>query len=173
MSDQRLNVLSKNDAYMLIAILISKRSKDPNTQVGAVIVSTRDRVLSLGYNGFPNGCSDNEFPWAREAPNEYDTKYPYVIHAELNAILNFLGDHSNLIGATMYVTLFPCRECAKAIIQSGIKQIFYDSNKYKDTIDYKESCRMLDAAGITYTQHTIDPVKYAKAFSIKFKPDIK
>lgn len=153
MSDKNLNVISKKDAYMLIAKLIAKRSKDPNTQVGAVIVSDKDRILSLGYNGFPNGCSDDEFPWAREADSEYDTKYPYVIHAELNAILNFFGDNHNLVGSSLYVTLFPCRECAKAIIQSGIACIYYEDNKYKDTLDHKESCRMLEAAGVRCIQY--------------------
>lgn len=165
MTEKNPNVISKQDAYMLIARLISKRSKDPNTQVGAVIVSNRDRILSLGYNGFPNGCSDDDFPWAREAKSEYDTKYPYVIHAELNAILNFYGDNHNLIGSTLYVTLFPCRECAKAIIQAGISKIYYDDDKYKDTIDHKESCRMLDAAGIDYIRYTPDKALFKKAFS--------
>lgn len=156
MSKKRLDVLSKQEAYMAIAKIISKRSKDPNTQVGSVIVSADDRILSLGYNGFPNGCSDDDFPWGREDPDEYNTKYPYVCHAELNAILNFKGINRDLIGSTIYITLFPCRECTKAIIQSGISNIKYLENKYKDTIDHKEACRMLDAANIKYDCVNLD-----------------
>lgn len=148
-STKRENVPSKTNIYMAMAKLISKRSKDPNTQVGAVIVSKEDRILSVGYNGFPNRCSDDVLPWAREAESEYDTKYPYVVHAELNAILNFRGDNKALEGSTLYVTLFPCHECAKAIIQSGISRIVYLDNKYNTTLDFKESCRMLRTAGIS------------------------
>lgn len=145
---KRENVPSKANIYMSIARLISKRSKDPNTQVGAVIVSSSDRILSIGYNGFPNGCDDDHFPWSRDAENEYDTKYPYVVHAELNAILNFRGDNNALAGSTLYVTLFPCHECAKAIIQSGISRVVFLSNKYKNTEDFRESYRMLRSAGV-------------------------
>ena len=147
-TEKRENVPSKANVYMAMAKLISKRSKDPNTQVGAIIVSKDDRILSIGYNGFPNGCSDDEFPWARSAKCEYDTKYPYVVHAELNAILNFRGDNKAFEGSTLYVTLFPCHECAKAIIQSGITRLVYLDNKYQDTEDFKESLRMLRAASI-------------------------
>ena len=147
-TEKRKNVPSKANVYMAMAKLISKRSKDPNTQVGAVIVSKDDRILSVGYNGFPNGCSDDEFPWARSAKCEYDTKYPYVVHAELNAILNFRGDNKAFEGSTLYVTLFPCHECAKAIIQSGITRLVYLDNKYQDTEDFKESLRMLKASSI-------------------------
>lgn len=147
-TEKRKNVPSKANVYMAMAKLISKRSKDPNTQVGAIIVSKDDRILSVGYNGFPNGCSDDEFPWARSAKCEYNTKYPYVVHAELNAILNFRGDNKAFEGSTLYVTLFPCHECAKAIIQSGITRIVYLDNKYQDTEDFKESNRMLKAASI-------------------------
>lgn len=147
-TEKRENVPSKANVYMAMAKLISKRSKDPNTQVGAVIVSKDDRILSVGYNGFPNGCSDDEFPWARSAKREYDTKYPYVVHAELNAILNFRGDNKAFEGSTLYVTLFPCHECAKAIIQSGITRLVYLDNKYNDIEDFKESLRMLRAASI-------------------------
>ena len=147
-TEKRKNVPSKTNVYMAISKLISKRSKDPNTQVGAVIVSSDDRILSVGYNGFPNGCSDDEFPWARSAKREYDTKYPYVVHAELNAILNFRGDNKAFEGSTLYVTLFPCHECAKAIIQSGITRLVYLDNKYSNTEDFKESLRMLRAASI-------------------------
>lgn len=146
---KRSNVPSKTNIYMSMARLISQRSKDPNTQVGAVIVSEDDRILSIGYNGFPNGCSDDDFPWEKAAESEYDTKYPYVVHAELNAILNFRGDNKALVNSTLYVTLFPCHECAKAIIQSGIKRIVYLDNKYEDTVDFKEAIRMLRAAKVS------------------------
>lgn len=147
-TEKRENVPSRANVYMAMAKLISKRSKDPNTQVGAIIVSKDDRILSVGYNGFPNGCSDDEFPWTRSAKCEYDTKYPYVVHAELNAILNFRGDNKAFEGSTLYVTLFPCHECAKAIIQSGITRLVYLDNKYQDTEDFKESLRMLEAASV-------------------------
>ena len=153
-TEKRKNVPSKTNVYMAMAKLISKRSKDPNTQVGAIIVSKDDRILSVGYNGFPNGCSDDEFPWARSAKCEYDTKYPYVVHAELNAILNFRGDNKAFEGSTLYVTLFPCHECAKAIIQSGITRLVYLDNKYQDTEDFKESLRMLKAASIMIDPYT-------------------
>ena len=153
-TEKRKNVPSKANVYMAMAKLISKRSKDPNTQVGAVIVSSDDRILSIGYNGFPNGCSDDEFPWTRSAKREYDTKYPYVVHAELNAILNFRGDNKAFEGSTLYVTLFPCHECAKAIIQSGITRLVYLDNKYQDTEDFKESLRMLKAASIMIDPYT-------------------
>ena len=150
---KRDNAISREDMYMIVALVAAKRSKDPNTQVGCVIVSDADRILSIGYNGFPNGCSDDEFPWEREADNEEDTKYPYVVHAELNAILNFRGDIRAMSGATAYVTLFPCHECAKAIIQSGIKHIIYLDNKYEETVDNREAIKMFKAAGISVTQY--------------------
>lgn len=153
---KRENYISKNDMYMSIAKIAAMRSKDPNTQVGACIVSDQDRILSIGYNGFPNGCSDDEFPWDRTAENDYDTKYPYVVHAEANAILNFRGDLKSLNGSTIYVTLFPCHECTKLIIQTGIKKIVYADNKYEKSEDYKMARRMLDYVGIECTQYKID-----------------
>ena len=135
---------------MARAKLISKRAKDPNTQVGAGIVSSDDRILSVGYNGFPNGCSDDEFPWTREG-DAMDTKYLYVTHSELNAILNYRG--GSLEGAKLYVTLFPCNECAKAIIQAGIKTIVYGDDKYEHTPSVLASKRMLDAAGVRYYRY--------------------
>ena len=152
-TEKRKNVPSKSNVYMAMAKLISKRSKDPNTQVGAVIVSSDDRILSVGYNGFPNGCSDDEFPWARSAKREYDTKYPYVVHAELNAILNFRGDNKAFEGSTLYVTLFPCHECAKAIIQSGITRLVYLDNKYADTDGVKASAMMFEKCGVKVEQY--------------------
>ena len=127
------------------ALLAARRSKDPNTQVGACIVSPDNIILSTGYNGLPCSCSDDVFPWEREGA---ETKYPYVVHAELNAILNAGG--RVLRGARLYVALFPCNECAKAIIQSGIREIIYFSDKYAETANIRASKRMLDAAGVRY-----------------------
>ena len=149
-NSKRKNYAGKEETWMKIAKVVAERSKDPNTQVGCVIVDKNDRIISIGYNGFPNGISDDVLPWDREAENEYDTKYPYVMHAERNAILNSGSRLNDLKGATLYVTLFPCRECTKSIIQCGISRIVYDSNKYKDTDDYKEAVRMLDCVGIAY-----------------------
>ena len=131
-------------------MLSGKRSKDPNTQVGACIVGADNRILSMGYNGFPNGCSDDDFPWDREGDKSLKTKYPYVTHSELNAILNYRG--GNLDGTKLYVSLFPCNECAKAIIQSGVKEVYYLSDKYATTPSTLASKRMMDAAGVKYIQ---------------------
>ena len=133
---------------MGVALLAAERSKDPNTQVGACIVDDQNRILSTGYNGFPQGCSDDEFPWDREGGTA-DTKYAFVVHAELNAILNARG--KSLSGARLYVALFPCNECAKAIIQSGIREVIYLSDKYRGTESYEASRRMLNAAGVKLT----------------------
>ena len=145
---KRMDVLSWDEYFMGLAHLSAMRSKDPSTQVGAVIVSGVHRVVSIGYNGFPNGCSDDEFPWDREG-DFGATKYPYVVHAELNAILNSKND---LRGCSIYVSLFPCNECAKAIIQSGISRIVYESDKYADTDATIASKRMLRAAGVELYQ---------------------
>ena len=132
---------------MGIALLSSMRSKDPSTQVGACIVNSEKRILSMGYNGMPRACSDDLFPWDRDG-TPLNTKYLYVCHAELNAILNCaIG---NVRGCTVYTTLFPCNECAKAIIQSGIAEIVYMSDKYADTDGTMASKRMFDAAGVKY-----------------------
>lgn len=145
---KRMDVLSWDEYFMGLAHLSAMRSKDPSTQVGAVIVSGEHRVVSIGYNGFPNGCSDDEFPWDREG-DFGATKYPYVVHAELNAILDSKND---LRGCSIYVSLFPCNECAKAIIQSGISRIVYESDKYADTDATIASKRMLRAAGVELYQ---------------------
>lgn len=134
---------------MGIALLSAKRSKDPNTQVGACIVNQFNKIVGIGYNGFPIGCSDDELPWDRKSDNINDTKYPYVVHAEANAILNSTKD---LHGARIYVALFPCNECTKLIIQSGIKEIVYLSDKYSDTDAVKASKKMLEMAGVKMTQ---------------------
>ncbi len=138
---------------MGVAVLSSLRSKDPNTQVGACIVSPEKKIIGVGYNGFPIGCSDDELPWAREG-EWLDTKYPYVCHAELNAILN--SPISSLKGATLYVALFPCNECAKAIIQTGIRKVVYLSNKYEHSDSTKASRMMLTAAGVELEQLMTD-----------------
>ena len=129
--------------FMSLAHLSAMRSKDPNTQVGACIVSQEHKILSMGYNGFPTGCSDDEFTWEREGE---DNKYFYSTHSELNAILNYRG--GSLEGASIYVTLFPCNECAKAIIQSGIREVVYDSDKYEKTPGVIASKKMLTSAGV-------------------------
>ncbi len=145
---KRTDYISWNEYFMGIALLSAKRSKDPNSQVGACIVDSKKRIVSMGYNGFPNGCSDDELPWGREG-GTLDTKYAYVVHSELNAILNA---NTNVRDCTLYVTLFPCNECTKAIIQSGIKELYYLSDKYADTDGVRASKKMLDMAGIKYTQ---------------------
>ncbi len=151
---KRQDYISWDEYFMGVAMLASRRSKDPGTQVGACIVNDDNKIMSVGYNGFPKGCSDDEFPWEREADIETDTKYPYVCHAELNAILNSGGN--SLSGCRIYVALFPCNECAKAIIQAGIKEVIYISNKYKDTELVKASKRMLECAGVKLTQFNSD-----------------
>ncbi|MBO5826314.1 MAG: dCMP deaminase family protein [Treponema sp.] len=143
---KREDYINWNEYFMGVAILASKRSKDPNTQVGACIVDENNIILSTGYNGFPYGCSDDEFPWDRSGE---DTKYKYVVHAELNAILNARG--KNLNNARIYVDLFPCNECAKAIIQSGIKEVVYLYDKYADTKETIASKKMLASAGVKTT----------------------
>ncbi len=146
---KRNDYLSWGDYFMATAILASQRSKDPNTQVGACIVDDKKHIIGIGYNGMPSGCSDDDFPWENKA--EYlDTKYPYVCHAEVNSIINCFG---NLNGATIYVTLFPCNECAKLIIQSGITNIEYLNDKYHDEHFSIAARRMFDAAGVSYHQY--------------------
>lgn len=145
MSDKRKDYISWDEYFMGVALLSGMRSKDPNTQVGACIVSEDHKILSMGYNGFPIGCSDDEFPWCREG-DPLENKYFYTTHSELNAILNYRG--GSLEGSTIYVTLFPCNECAKAIIQSGIKRVVYDSDKYEKTPSTIASKRMLKTAGV-------------------------
>ena len=149
-SEKRKDYISWDEYFMGIAMLSGMRSKDPNTQVGACIVSSDNKILSMGYNGFPMGCSDDEFPWAREG-DDFNTKYFYTTHSELNAILNYRG--GSLEGAKLYVSLFPCNECAKAIIQAGIKTVVYDCDKYADTPSVRASKRMMDAAGVRYYQY--------------------
>ncbi len=151
MSGKREDYINWDEYFMGVAHLSGMRSKDPNTQVGACIVSKMNKILSMGYNGFPLGCSDEEFPWAREG-EELETKYPFVTHSELNAILNYRG--GSLEGTKLYVSLFPCNECAKAIIQAGIKTVVYDSDKYAGTPMNIASKKMFDAAGVEYIKYT-------------------
>lgn len=150
MSNKRTDYILWDEYFMGVAKLSALRSKDPNTQVGACIVSEDNKILSMGYNGLPIGCSDDEFPWNREG-DPLDNKYMYTAHSELNAILNYRG--GSLDNAKMYVTLFPCNECAKAIIQAGIKTLVYDSDKYADTASVIASKRMLNAAGVRYYKY--------------------
>lgn len=148
MEEKREDVLTWDEYFMGLAHLSALRSKDPNTQVGAAIVDENHRVVSVGYNGMPKGCSDDVFPWSREGAI-LQTKYAFVVHAELNAILNSKYPVS---GCTLYVSLFPCNECAKAIIQAGIRRIVYESDKYQNTDTTIASRRMLKAAGIELVQ---------------------
>ncbi len=151
---KRNDYINWDEYFMGVSLLAAKRSKDPNTQVGACIVDENNIILSTGYNGFPFGCSDDDYPWEREGEN---TKYKYVVHAELNAILNANG--KSLKGARIYVDLFPCNECAKAIIQSGISEVVYLYDKYADTAETQASKRMLGSAGVKLTVFKTDKEK--------------
>ena len=146
---KRADYISWDEYFMGVSLLAAKRSKDPNTQVGACIVDEGNIILSTGYNGFPYGCSDDSYPWERTGE---DTKYNYVVHAELNAILNARG--KNLKGARLYVDLLPCNECAKAIIQSGIAEVVYLYDKYADSPATVASKKMLTSAGVKLRQFT-------------------
>jgi len=145
---KRDNYISWDEYFMGVAKLSAMRSKDPETQVGACIVNARKRIVGIGYNGFPFGIDDDDFPWDK-TDSWLDSKYPYVVHAEQNAILNATEP---LDGATLYVTLFPCNECAKVILQSGIREVIYLEDKYHDKDIFKASRRMMDAKGISYRQ---------------------
>ena len=149
MCNKREDYITWDEYFMGIAKLSAERSKDPNTQVGCCIVSDENKILSMGYNGFPSGCSDDEFPWGKG--EGLDSKYLYSTHSELNAILNYPG--ASLKNARLYVTLFPCNECAKAIIQCGIKELVYGCDKYADTTGVQASKKMLSAAGVKFRQY--------------------
>lgn len=146
MNEKRADYITWDEYFMAVAKLAGMRSKDPNSQVGSCIVSQDNKILSMGYNGFPVGCSDDEYPWSREDEDPLNTKYLYVTHSELNAILNYRG--GSLEGSKMYVSMFPCNECAKAIIQAGIKTLIYDVNKYPESASVLASMRMLKSAGV-------------------------
>lgn len=147
---KREKYIGWDEYFMGVAMLSKERSKDPNTQVGACIVNRQNRIVSVGYNGLPKGYNDNDCPWDKREGSLEDTKYAYVAHAELNAILNYHGSVEDCI---LYVTLFPCNECAKAIIQSGIKEIIYLSDKYNGTPSDVASKKMLDVAGVKYRKY--------------------
>lgn len=149
---KRTDYISWDTYFMGVASLSAMRSKDPSTQVGACIVNRKNHIIGIGYNGLPNGLNDDAYPWDKDG-DFLNTKYPYVVHAEPNAILN---STSSLEKATLYVTLFPCHECAKLIIQSGIKELVYASDKYQEVDSFKASKRMLKDAGLSIRQ--IDPV---------------
>ncbi len=144
---KRTDYISWDEYFMGIALLSAQRSKDNSTQVGACIVNDEKRIVAVGYNGMPRGCDDDEMPWERSGETTLDTKYPFVCHAELNAILN--SNIRNLKDCTLYVTLYPCNECAKAIIQSGIRRVVYKQNKYADTESVKASVLLFSKCGIT------------------------
>lgn len=148
-NDKNKEHLNWDDTFILMSNLIAKRSKDPNTQTGACIVNDRNIVVGLGYNGFPRGCSDDKLPWCREG-DVLSVKYTYVVHAEANAVMNA---NVNVEGCRLYCHLFPCNECAKIIIQSGIKEVIYESDKYKDEGIFKASKKMLKMAGVKLRQH--------------------
>ncbi len=159
---KRTDYIQWDEYFMGIAMLAARRSKDPNTQVGACIVSKDNIIISTGYNGMPKGCSDDEYSWDREGE---DTKYPYVVHAELNAILNANG--RDLKGSRLFVALFPCNECAKAIIQSGVQEVIYLSDKYADTPTTQASKRMFRSAGVKCTR--MEPS--VKSITLDFTPE--
>lgn len=146
---KRTDYISWDEYFMGISLLSAERSKDPNTRVGACIVSEDNRILSIGYNGAPRGLHDDTMNWNRDG-SFVDTKYAYVCHGELNAILNYRGDLTN---SKIYVALFPCNECAKSIIQSGIKEVIYKEDKYADTDVVKVSKKMFDTCGVKYRQY--------------------
>ena len=158
-NEKRQNYFSWDETFMQIAKVISERSKDPNTQTGACIVNQNNIIIGVGYNGFPRGCSDDELPWGRDG--EFcDKKYAFVVHAEANALMNTNGSTKN---AKVYCTLFPCNECAKHIIQSGIKEVIYESDKYHDDKIWEASRKMLDLANIKYRQYKpINIIKFKK-----------
>ena len=165
LNKQRKDYLNWDEYFMAIAKLSSMRSKDPSTQVGACIVGHDNRILSIGYNGAPNGFDDKVFPWDREG-DMLNTKYAYVCHGEMNAILNYRGSRKDLENAKIYVDLFPCNECAKLIIQSGIKEVIYLCDKYKDTDGVKASKKMMDECKVQYHQLEMD-----KSIEINLKND--
>ncbi|XP_023598754.1 deoxycytidylate deaminase isoform X1 [Trichechus manatus latirostris] len=169
---KRDDYLEWPEYFMAVAFLSAQRSKDPNSQVGACIVNTENKIVGIGYNGMPNGCSDDLLPWRRTAENKLDTKYPYVCHAELNAIMN--KNSADVKGCTMYVALFPCNECAKLIIQAGIKEVIFMSDKYHDSEEATAARLMFDMAGVTFRKFTPKCSKIVIDFdSINSRPSQK
>mmetsp|Transcript_116409 Transcript_116409/g.163666 ORF Transcript_116409/g.163666 Transcript_116409/m.163666 type:complete len:270 (+) Transcript_116409:57-866(+) len=151
-SSPRKDALSWDDYFMSLAFLTAMRSKDPSTQVGACIVNDRNRIVGVGYNGMPSNCPSDQLPWSKVSPEgELETKYPYVVHAELNAVLNKNAESCS--GCRIYTTLFPCNECAKVIIQAGIKQVIFASDKQKEKLSAKASRRLFELANVELRQH--------------------
>jgi len=148
---KRTDYINWDDYFMAVAFLSAQRSKDPNSQVGACIANEDRKIVGIGYNGMPIGCSDDELPWSREANSELDTKYPYVCHAEVNAIMN--KNSASTKDCSIYVGLFPCNECAKIMIQAGIKEVVYKCDKYHDKPAFIASRKLLDMAGVNYRQY--------------------
>ena len=167
---KREEVITWDESFMLHAVVASGRSKDPNSQVGACIVGKNNRILSLGYNGAPNRWNDDKFPWDRHNEDPKNNKYPYVIHAEMNALLNYKGDNKDLEGSTVYVTLFPCHECAKCLAQAGIKRVVYLSDKYKDTDDNIMSKTCFEYCDVEYEQLDL---KNQNDFEVSLTPEKK
>lgn len=160
---KRENYLSWDEYFMAVSLLSAQRSKDPSTQVGACIVDRHNKIVGVGYNGFPRGCSDDDLPWEREG-EFLDTKYPYVCHAELNAVLNAIS--RDLTGCRVYVALFPCNECAKVIIQSGITEVVYFDDKYDGTETDRAAKRMFEAAGIRLRKMRLDNPLLCQLFEL-------
>lgn len=154
MPDKRRDVISWDEFFMRTAIAAQLRSKDPNTQVGACIADTNHRILSVGYNGTPSALNDDDFPWGSSDDPLFD-KHSYVIHAEANAVLNYRGSLKDMQGATVYVTLFPCHECAKLLVQVGIGEVVYLDDKYDGDMDNLISKRILDTCGVAYRRVTL------------------
>lgn len=161
---KRTDYISWDEYFMGVALLSARRSKDPNTQVGACIVNDKNKIVGAGYNGLPIGCDDDQFPWSKDG-GFLDTKYPYICHAELNAILNNIG--MDLRGCRIYTALFPCHECAKAIIQAGISEVVYLSDKYGESESGIASKRMLDQARVTYRQVIVQRNELLLSFDVK------
>ena len=161
---KRTDYITWDEYFMGVALLSGRRSKDPSTQVGACIVNQQNKIVGAGYNGLPIGCSDEDFPWDKTG-DFLNTKYPYVCHAELNAILNNIG--MDLTGCRIYTALFPCNECSKAIIQSGIKEVIFLSDKYNGTDSSKASKKMLDTSGVSYRRVEIRTNKIVLSFDEK------
>ncbi len=162
MLKKRQDYISWDEYFMGVALLSAMRSKDPSTQVGACIVNNKNKIVGAGYNGLPMGCDDDEFPWEKQG-GFLDTKYPYICHAELNAILNNIG--MDLKDCKIYTALFPCNECTKAIIQSGIREVIYLSDKYEGNDIFKASKIMLDKAAVKYRKVTTKLVSLNLSFN--------
>ncbi|XP_053399602.1 deoxycytidylate deaminase-like [Mercenaria mercenaria] len=141
---KRSNYLNWEEYFMGIALITAQRSKDPNRQVGSCIVNAEKRIIGTGYNGMPNGCSDDVLPWGKNSPEKLKNKDYYVCHSEMNAIVNKMS--SDVRGSTIYVTYFPCNECAKLLIQAGIKQVVYYEDNYKEVSE--ASRKMLKMARV-------------------------